>query len=860
MVTLVPEAQAAGAGADAAPAARPITLDTRFAVRVVDGAGKPLPLATIKSITVWRGPVQPGGRPVPPVGDLRRQPMQWRFGGPPPIVGRVGDGWVLVDKQQFALAQRGYAMEIEAETDGGKSLRASATHDGTSRVEFKVGGDAVPAVPPAGGAAPPGPAAAAVRTDIVKDRSVLLVSSDNFYLSKAVEAVTAGKATVIGVDEFTPEFAAKFDVVIFDNTRAGTSLDAGRFIVFGGVPSDLVLNPGRGHDRTFEFLKDVRVTGWKKDHPLLKGLDLGGLVVSSAVKVAVPDGAEVLIEGRENPRIPLAVLRVEPKRTLLVLPFNLTDSNWPLKRSFPVFLEQAINFLADRRPAADAASAPAVTAPVKSPITSPDGSSPTAKREELTRLFDERIKISRNLSEARNKLANLKSLAETNGDPPGLDEALAQDDEYSGCVRAAAESQAQLEDTRLGSQHPRVLSARAKFAALRKRADALRAQKRNDVFASQAARFQADIDADEKLLKDVKEQIGRAETEYASSDAGRRELELAKARAEERTPATLSAEDIARIDAVMLDRVRERDRIRRELDKLLLVMVPTNPAVVSLERQLKAEQQRIDDYTEEFRAKWQVNGNFVAAAPATRQARGAPVDLEVQPDGRGPASAPAAPGGGVYYLGGRIPRPGAYSLGTRPVNLLQALISAGLDVDSERDRQVVLLRREGTGEGDRPPREVSTSISVGQLVDHREKDVFLWADDIVLLKAAPQPPAWNAAPVIESPPGLWQRLAEHLSAAGYKELEKVTVFSAYADPEAGEAYVALRVPRQGGEQEAMMHRLHRKGATWEVEGPSYGPRGAAGIGLTQFQKEYPSARRFAEPLSVAPLKNPANQE
>ena len=40
----------------------------------------------------------------------------------------------------------------------------------------------------------------------------------------------------------------------------------------------------------------------------------------------------------------------------------------------------------------------------------------------------------------------------------------------------------------------------------------------------------------------------------------------------------------------------------------------------------------------------------------------------------------------------------------------------------------------------------------------------------------------------------------------------------------------------------------------------YGPLSAAGIGLSQFQKEFPNARRFAEPLSVPPLKAGAKAE
>jgi len=304
----------------------------------------------------------------------------------------------------------------------------------------------------------------------------------------------------------------------------------------------------------------------------------------------------------------------------------------------------------------------------------------------------------------------------------------------------------------------------------------------------------------------------------------------------------------------MLELVRHRDELRRGLEKARLTMLPNNVTVIRLERELKLQEKWIADRAKEFQAKWVVNNGPAAQPDAPRAAAAA-----------APAVAPAPAAGGVYYVGGHIARPGAYTLGERPVNLLQALIAAGLDVETDRGRQVVLLRRDDAGKGgagkdNGQPREVATTLTVGDLVDHREKDVFLRAGDTLLLKAAP-PPAAAGPALVDPPAGLWQRAAAYLVEVGFKDLDRVTVISAYADEAAGEAFVALRKSGEKEENSAYQFRLRRKAGAWDVERPSrYGPLSAAGIGLSQFQKEFPNAHRFAEPLSVPPLKAGAKAE
>ena len=112
------------------------------------------------------------------------------------------------------------------------------------------------------------------------------------------------------------------------------------------MPQGLRLKIAPAPDGRPETAKDVTVAKWNRDHPVLRGLLLDKVFVETSAKVvaAAPE-SEVLVAGND-PAAPLVVLHREGGRTLLVLPFDLLKSNWPLKVSFPVFMHQAAEYLA----------------------------------------------------------------------------------------------------------------------------------------------------------------------------------------------------------------------------------------------------------------------------------------------------------------------------------------------------------------------------------------------------------------------------------------------------------------------------------------------------------------------------------
>jgi len=91
------------------------------------------------------------------------------------------------------------------------------------------------------------------------------------------------------------------------------------------------------------MLQDVTVLDWNRDHPILRGISLNKVYAESALKLQVPPESEILVDGSKGP---LLVLHREGQSMHLVCAFDILPSTWPVRPSFPVFMYQALQFMA----------------------------------------------------------------------------------------------------------------------------------------------------------------------------------------------------------------------------------------------------------------------------------------------------------------------------------------------------------------------------------------------------------------------------------------------------------------------------------------------------------------------------------
>ena len=180
-----------------------------------------------------------------------------------------------------------------------------------------------------------------------KTLSVLLVTDGNYFLEKAVQSQNLKNPATLTPEAYEDKVAApdfNYDVVIFDRYTPQKMPKAGSFIYFGAAPNGLKVKAAADAQGRYQMVEDVGVLDWKRDHPVLRNLAMQKLYVAEALKLeGAVENAEVLLDGL---KCPLIVLHREGKGVHLIVAFDLLQSNWPMKVSFPIFLFNSLQFLA----------------------------------------------------------------------------------------------------------------------------------------------------------------------------------------------------------------------------------------------------------------------------------------------------------------------------------------------------------------------------------------------------------------------------------------------------------------------------------------------------------------------------------
>lgn len=125
-----------------------------------------------------------------------------------------------------------------------------------------------------------------------------------------------------------------FDVVVFDKYQP-RRLPMGNYLFMGCVPALEGFQPG-------ETLRNHPLIWWDETHPVLRYVALEYVYVGESFVLAAPKQAETLVEG---PQGPVLVRYADKGRQFLILTFPVERSTWWTKRSFPIFVYNALRFL-----------------------------------------------------------------------------------------------------------------------------------------------------------------------------------------------------------------------------------------------------------------------------------------------------------------------------------------------------------------------------------------------------------------------------------------------------------------------------------------------------------------------------------
>jgi hypothetical protein len=199
---------------------------------------------------------------------------------------------------------------------------------------------------------------------------VTLVSEGNPFLARAMRGIPLESFKTIRPSDYEGAVPEDQDLIIFDRHFPQKLPAAGSFMYFASAPPDSRLRATVDDGGRLSYLPDPVILDWRREHPILRGLALSRVVIADSLRVDLPLEAEVLVD---STRGPLMLLYRDPRHSHLLTTFDVLQSDWPFRSSFPAFLLQAVEFLA-------------LSSQVNVRETIPPGASPTIDRALINRV------------------------------------------------------------------------------------------------------------------------------------------------------------------------------------------------------------------------------------------------------------------------------------------------------------------------------------------------------------------------------------------------------------------------------------------------------------------------------------------
>ncbi len=172
-----------------------------------------------------------------------------------------------------------------------------------------------------------------------RPRKVLLVSSGNLFLERGLNLDPDVVLEECAPDEFATvgKSGAGYAMVVFDGALPAAPLPPGNYLVFNALSDQMPL-AGSGSADDPAFIDQSHT------HPAMRFVDMEGegLQLRKALRTQTQPWGESLADADSGPL--LAAGEHNGLRVISVA-FDLSDSNWPMRVSFPIFLTNAVRWL-----------------------------------------------------------------------------------------------------------------------------------------------------------------------------------------------------------------------------------------------------------------------------------------------------------------------------------------------------------------------------------------------------------------------------------------------------------------------------------------------------------------------------------
>lgn len=181
-------------------------------------------------------------------------------------------------------------------------------------------------------------------------RVLLVAGNDDPFLERALSLAPRVKVNRVAPSAFDPKSISTHELVVWDSdSTPPANLPPGRYLFFGAVP------PGNISPVTSSGanLESPPILDWDRASPLLRFTNLSGVRVRSARKVTPAPWASVAVESKSAPLVVVGERSGSDSKgrgetRVAYVAFRPTQSDFPLRVAFPVFISNAITYLAGR--------------------------------------------------------------------------------------------------------------------------------------------------------------------------------------------------------------------------------------------------------------------------------------------------------------------------------------------------------------------------------------------------------------------------------------------------------------------------------------------------------------------------------
>jgi Ca-activated chloride channel homolog len=209
-------------------------------------------------------------------------------------------------------------LTISAGETSSQVFRADQSHDGVITVRLTARDDLAV------------DNQASVVSLLPKPVKVLLVSKGNRLLEKALRAV-ANVELAAATDLTDP--AAGFDFVVLDDVMP-TAWPKGNVLAIHVVNTNWLEGVKRE--------EAPAIVDWRSAHPLLRYTGFDNVQVVQGLTARTPSWAVSLVD---TPQASLILAGELGRQRIIWIGFDVLESNWPLRVSFPIFIANAVDWL-----------------------------------------------------------------------------------------------------------------------------------------------------------------------------------------------------------------------------------------------------------------------------------------------------------------------------------------------------------------------------------------------------------------------------------------------------------------------------------------------------------------------------------